>query len=110
MRKKQTIPLHCIVSVTWIDMQHARQRLRNTEWCGLCQKLTLHTVDDARAYIGMILHREKRGEEPRHYRSYLRPYTCPHGNGFHVGRDSKTARLIEERAAAGARQQKRSAA
>ena len=104
MRPKQTIPLHCIVSVTWINKRHARERLRNSSWCGLCQKLALFTIDDARCYIGLILHREKSGEEPRRYRSFLRPYPCPHGNGFHIGRDYKTAKLIEEK------QQKRRAA
>lgn len=97
MRQKQTIPIHRIVSVTWISRQHAQERLRHAEWCDLCQKLSMANVDDAHAYIGLILYREKHGAEPRRYRSYLRPYPCPHGNGFHIGRDSKTARLIEER-------------
>lgn len=103
-RDKQTVPIHRIVSVTWIDARHARERLRNAAWCEACQKLTFYTVDDAHSYIGLILWRQRRtGEEPRRYRSYLRPYECRHGNGFHVGRDSKVAQLFEAR-------QKRSAA
>lgn len=56
--------------------------------CEICSKKAMPTEEAAREHLGYLLRRRKRFDKPGGYA--VRPYECPHGNGWHVGRDPDT--------------------
>jgi len=89
---EETVPRHRTDAITWDSEPVARRRLLKSDFCTLCGKLLLRTKADARSYIGLLL--SGRGHGPHQNAFTLKPYKCPHGKGWHVGRDRKVAELL----------------
>jgi hypothetical protein len=93
-RTEEEIPRRVAETITWDSEPEARRRLLNSAWCGRCNKIGLRTKGDAHNYIGLLL---AKPHTPRVHESTLKPYRCPHGNGWHVGRDIKTVELLRKK-------------
>jgi hypothetical protein len=91
-RTEESMPRHRTETITWDSEPEARRRLLNSEFCGRCEKLSLKTKADAHSYIGLLISKPGRIVRPK--QATLAPYKCPHGNGWHVGQDPKTADLL----------------
>jgi hypothetical protein len=92
-RSKPPIPSQRLAEVTFDSEPEARRRLMNSAFCDRCGKIALRTKEDAHNYIGLLL--SKRWRQPKPNEHTLAPYSCPWKKGWHVGRDSKTAELLE---------------
>ena len=88
------IPPKHTAEVTFDGDAAARRRLMDSEFCDACGKLRLRTKADAHSYIGLLL--SKRWRESRANDHTFAPYRCPI-KGWHVGRNPKTAQLLETR-------------
>jgi hypothetical protein len=96
---EEMTPKHRIAALTFDSESEARRRLVNSKFCGICCKLSLLSEADARSYIGLLLAKPMPRRNPRPDGCTLKPYECPHGQGWHVGRDQKTAEILRERKA-----------
>lgn len=56
--------------------------------CEICRKKILANEEGAREHLGYIL--SKRIDIRKRGRWATVPYPCPHGNGWHVGRNHNT--------------------
>ncbi len=97
---EENVPRRIAETITWDSEPEARRRLLNSAWCGRCNKIGLRSEADAHSYIGLLL---ARPHATRRNESTLKPYECPHGNGWHVGRDIKTAELLKKNGVPGDR-------
>jgi hypothetical protein len=88
-RAKEPIPQHRRDAMTWSSEAEARRRLIRIYFCGECQKLSLRTQTEARSYIGLLLLRQ------RQHDYVMKPYRCPHGNGWHAGHDYAAIRILK---------------
>jgi hypothetical protein len=93
-RAQRPIPAHRKLDVTWDGEREARRRLIKSEFCSACNKLTLRTRAEAHSYIALLI--STPGHLPRSGESTLAPYKCPRGAGWHVGRNIKTAALLQK--------------
>jgi hypothetical protein len=76
-------------ALSFTTVKHARQQLRDSEFCGCCNKLLLRDESAARSYLGLLL----RTSRLRHGAFALQPYPCPRSRGWHVGRNRRTLQL-----------------
>jgi hypothetical protein len=94
-RTEEEIPRRITAEVTFDTADEARRRLLESTWCSLCGKLSLKTKADAHNYIGLTL--SKRWRTPKPGEHTWAPYPCPHGDGWHVGRNPETAELLRKK-------------
>jgi hypothetical protein len=92
---EENIPRRRIQALSFDSEIDARRRLEKSSFCAKCKKLSLDSRDDAHSYIGLKL--AKRYTAPKRGSFTLMPYRCPHGNGWHIGRNSQTAALLNRR-------------
>jgi hypothetical protein len=93
-RRQSEIPRHRLVDVTWFTVADARRRLLDASRCDLCHAHLLKTLADARSFIGLLMRTP--GRWPHSDVAYtIRPYRCPHRDGYHVGLDRMIQQLFE---------------
>lgn len=92
VRSEENIPRRRTESLTFASEDEARRRLVDSEFCSQCQKLSLRSKADAHSYIGLKL--AKKHSTPKPGSFVLMPYRCPHGKGWHIGRNLANFALL----------------
>ncbi len=85
--------MHRLRALQWPGVAEERRVLLRSDWCGFCRKLQLATQADARTYLCSLIKSKRFRRRPDDY--LLRPYKCPHGNGWHAGHDYAAQRLLK---------------
>ncbi len=91
---ESSVPRHRTKAMTWSSESDARRRLLDSEFCNSCSKLALHSAEEARNYIGLLLW--SRRHSPRANDYALGPFPCPHTKGlWHVGHNPRVTALLK---------------
>jgi hypothetical protein len=70
------------------SLREAGMKARKPKRCQICKKRSLSTEEEAREHLAGLLRRRTPFRKPGAYA--VKPYLCPEGNGWHVGRDPDT--------------------
>lgn len=94
MPAEREIPQRHRAAVTWVGFAPARLALRETSFCGICGKLSLHSAEAARGYIALLL--RSGAHTPRQDDYAFAPYQCPHLQGkWHVGHNRDVIGILK---------------